>query len=374
MELIAKDRAIKYTRLLYYTAGSAFLVALLLFLVSYRVIGRITNALVSAISALSKNATGVNLAAEQVSSGSKALADSSTEQAASLEETAASLEEISSVAKSNADHSGKATALSSEISTLVEQGVAVMFEMEAAIKDIRKAADETTEIIKTIDDIAFQTNLLALNAAVEAARAGDAGRGFAVVAEEVRNLAQRSADAAKDTTDKINKSISLADAGVEVVQAVSDIFKNVSEKSADSASLVNEISTASREQSTGLEQVNVAIQEVDRATQNAAAAAEQSAAAAIELKQQAQSLLSIVDDLAELVHGNGDGSTKAPFETAKAKGDKKNMPSGDNRLSDSKILEETVILEASASEPIEPKDSPNPEEIIPLDESDYSDF
>lgn len=250
-------------------------------------------------------------AGHQLTSGSTSLAQGATEQAASLEETAASLEEIASMVKHNTDNAQQAEQLSSSVKKVSQSGAESMEKMSEAMTAIKQAADETAEIIKTIDDIAFQTNLLALNAAVEAARAGDAGKGFAVVAEEVRNLAQRSAVAAKDTAEKLKRSNSLADNGVHVSGEVASSLSQIRQNAEKAADLVKEIAAASQEQSNGLEQVNTAVSELDQVTQRNAASAEESAASAQELLTQANRLQGIVSELGHLT-----GHSAAPQKSS----------------------------------------------------------
>ena len=185
-----------------------------------------------------------------------------------------------------------------------------MDKMKTAVTSIKSAADETVEIIKSIDEIAFQTNLLALNAAVEAARAGEAGRGFAVVAEEVRNLAQRSATAAKDTADKIRRAADLANNGVAVANEVDRSLAEIRDFAGKAAGLVKEIALASKEQSKGLEGINEAVTQLDKVTQQNAAAAEQSAASSQSLLDQVRTLNEVIASLSRALgkRTEGEGS------------------------------------------------------------------
>ena len=269
-------------------------------------IGRsISSRLKNIIDRLSGGSEQVNASSEQLSGSSQELAESSSEQAASLQETTSSLEEMSSQIKQTAENSGEAEIAMNESRPLVENGVKAMKRMTEAMEEIKKSSLETSKIINTIDDIAFQTNLLALNAAVEAARAGEAGKGFAVVAEEVRNLAQRSADAAQDTSDLIQKSQASSDRGSSVAQEVSENLRKIEESIASVSTLVVEISAASKEQAVGIQQMNSVMSEMDNVVQSNASASEESASAAEELSSQAAELKYVVNELLALAGGAG---------------------------------------------------------------------
>jgi methyl-accepting chemotaxis protein len=261
--------------------------------------GQLTNA----ADKLGLGASQVASASGQVSSSSQSLAQGASEQAASLEETTAALEEMSSMTRKNAETAREAATLATQTRGAADKGAQAMVRMESAINEIQKSATETAKIIKVIDEIAFQTNLLALNAAVEAARAGEAGKGFAVVAEEVRNLAMRSAEAAKNTSSLIEGSVQSSRNGVSVAQEVANVLNEINHAATKVDSMVGEIAAASREQSQGIEQVNTAIVQMDKVTQSNAAAAEESAAASEELSSQARELNGIVNELQSLVGG-----------------------------------------------------------------------
>jgi len=278
----------------------------------------ITRSLVKSLTKLTETlSTGAEQVASgslQVSSASQSLAQGASEQAASLEETSSSLEEISSMTKKNADTAQQANVLSTEAKTASDNGNAAMAKMSTAIASIEKSATDTAKIIRTIDEIAFQTNLLALNAAVEAARAGEAGKGFAVVAEEVRNLAMRSAEAAKNTAALIEGSVQNAKSGVIIANEVAKSLSEITTASTKVNQLVAEIAGASAEQSQGVGQVNQAIQQMDKVTQGNAAAAEESAASAEEMNSQSEQMRTVVVQLRRLVQGgrDSDASVKTP--------------------------------------------------------------
>jgi methyl-accepting chemotaxis protein len=253
------------------------------------------------VTGLSDGSDQVASASTQVSESSQHLAEGASEQAASLEETSSSLEEMSSMTKQNADNANQAKAMMNEAKTVVEKANVQMAQLTEAIGQITRSSEETGKIIKTIDEIAFQTNLLALNAAVEAARAGEAGAGFAVVADEVRNLALRSAEAARNTSDLIEKTIKAVRNGNEMTVSTQEAFRANAELSGKISQLVDEIATASDEQAHGIAQVNIAVGEMDKVTQQTAATAEESASAAEEMSAQAQQMRGYVEELAAVI-------------------------------------------------------------------------
>jgi methyl-accepting chemotaxis protein len=267
---------------------------------------------------LAEGSEQVASASGQVSMASQSLANGATEQAAGLQETSSSLEEIASITSHNADNAQEAKTLATKTRQAADTGAESMSQMNVAIRDIQKSADETAKVLKVIDDIAFQTNLLALNAAVEAARAGEAGKGFAVVAEEVRNLAMRSAEAAKNTANMIEDSVKNAKNGVDIADEVSKALEEIVQSVGKTTNLVSDIASASQEQAQGVDQVNTAVSQMDKVTQQNAATAEESASAAEQLNAQAESMADVVTQLVTLVNGAASTGRRATGEqTAK---------------------------------------------------------
>jgi hypothetical protein len=269
--------------------------------VGYFVSMGISNPLRRITQELKEASTQTASASEQVASASQDMAQGTSEQASSLEETSSALEEMASMTRQNADNAGQANGLMKKAENVVGSGVEAMNRMTKAIEEINQSSAQTAKIIKTIDEIAFQTNLLALNAAVEAARAGEAGKGFAVVAEEVRNLARRSAEAAKNTTNLIEQSQKNAQAGVQVSSEVANHLANIKETTEKVATLIAEITAASKEQAQGIDQVNTAVSEMDKVVQQNAANSEESASAAEELSAQSNQLMDLVARLTSMV-------------------------------------------------------------------------
>jgi hypothetical protein len=268
-----------------------------------------TNDALRAISeSLQQGADQTASSSHQLSAASRSLATGCSEQGASVTETSASLEEISAMIRATAENAAKATEFASQARTAAQTGRQTMEEMTVAMRSIETSSMDVSKIVKNIDEIAFQTNILALNAAVEAARAGEAGAGFAVVADEVRSLAQRSAAAAKETSEKIEAAIASTQRGSRSCENVGDSLEQIAAKVAEADTLVAEIAAAAKEQAQGIRQVGSAMTQMDKVTQGNASNAEQTSAAAQELSSQAALLQESVEHLRSLIASTSDPS------------------------------------------------------------------
>ncbi len=360
----------------YSSIGVTIVAALLGLILSFFLIRSIVRPITRIVNGLTESSEQVSSASGQVSSASQQLAEGASQQASSLEETSSSLEQIAAQTRQNADNADQAERGMQEAGQVVHSGVEAMQRMNSAITEIKDASNETSRIIKTIDDIAFQTNLLALNAAVEAARAGEAGKGFAVVAEEVRSLAQRSAEAARNTSELIEHSQTSAENGVSVAGDVSGNLERIKESANKVSTLVAEIAAASKEQSEGVEQINTAVSEMDKVVQQNAADSEESASASEELSAQAQEMTGMVEGLMAVVGGlkNGNGQVKAAalssgFASNNGKRNGNGKLSGGNGASHAPRHR---ALQSPGNH--RPQAVEAPDTVIPLDENDFKDF
>jgi methyl-accepting chemotaxis protein len=269
--------------------------------VAFLVVRGINRSLLRAVTDVANGAEHVANAASQVSSSSQSLAQGASEQAASLEEATASSEEIQSMAHKNSENAQSATEVTAQSEQKCADTNRALEETVAAMDEINASSQKISKIIHVIDEISFQTNILALNAAVEAARAGEAGMGFAVVADEVRNLAQRCAQAARDTSALIEESVARSGDGRNKVNHVAGAIRSITDETLKVKALVDEVRAGSQEQARGIEHISTAIIQMERVTQTLAAGAEESAAAAGELDTQAGALQQVVKRLTAMV-------------------------------------------------------------------------
>jgi methyl-accepting chemotaxis protein len=338
--LLERHSAAARKKLLHQSGGLAVVLTCLLAF-GWRLKAQIVRVLTAVSATVADTSTQISASANHFAQGSQALAGIASEQAASLEETSASLEEISAMTKRNAENADHGKVLSSqarhsataglgrlgEMSRTLHTIKTAVTEMEDAVQEMQGSSQEIAKIIKTIDEIAFQTNLLALNAAVEAARAGEAGAGFAVVADEVRALAQRSAQAARDTSEKIEAAVKRSERGgiasAKVVRSLGEVqgtatnlgqvFQGIATQIKSLDEVIAEIATASKEQNQGIGEVNLAVSQMDKVTQSNAASAEENAGVAEEMSSQAVTLQGIVEQLQQVVGGGGNAPV-APSE------------------------------------------------------------
>jgi X-X-X-Leu-X-X-Gly heptad repeat protein len=326
----------------------------------------------TAIASLDDSAGQVASGSNRMASASQQLAEGSSEQAASLEETSSSLEEMASMTRQNADNATQANTLMNDAGRVVEQANHSMNELTGAMKDISTASDETAKIIKTIDEIAFQTNLLALNAAVEAARAGEAGAGFAVVADEVRNLAMRAADAARNTSNLIEATVTKVRFGSDLVNKTGEDFIQVAGSTSKVKGLVAEIAAASSEQAQGVEQINKAVAEMEKVIQQNAANAEEGASASQELNAQSRQMKNIVADMVSLVGGRNGASGSYKDGMHQPEEDLGSESGISPYYDQSKHHPLTTGSDLRAAESHRPKLTPK--QMIPMDEKEFQDF
>jgi methyl-accepting chemotaxis protein len=301
LEQKARDEQRRNELLVIFSTAAGALLAIAAAWFVIRSITRPISAIADLLSAESNQTYGAALTVSEVSSS---MADGASRQAASLEESSASLHQMASMTQRNSESAQTAKNLAAEARSTADAGARDMEAMNGAMAAIHSSSSEISKIIKTIDEIAFQTNILALNAAVEAARAGEAGAGFAVVAEEVRNLAQRSAQAAKETAAKIEDASAKSEQGVSISGQVAASLSAIVERIRQLDEMVGGIAQASHEQSEGITQLNQAVAGMDQITQTNAALAEQASTSAQKLQAQSAEVKAAVGNLLRMVHGD----------------------------------------------------------------------
>ena len=350
------------TRLVTWVGVLGGIAAILVALISVFIARSISRPINRIIAGLNEGANQVNDAASQVSTASQNLAEGASEQASSLEETSSALEEMAAMTRTNAENAKQANELSGQARTAAEKGDGTMEQLNAAMTAINDSSGQISKIIKVIEEIAFQTNLLALNAAVEAARAGEHGKGFAVVADEVRNLAQRAAQAARETTGLIEDSVSRAKEGTEVASEVAGALGAIVGDVTKVTDLIEGITKASEEQAQGVDQVNIAVSQMDKVTQGNAAGAEESASASEQLAAQSQAVKGMIDELSGLIHG----TTKAMQQTATAAPPPRRRPVAQAASTRAPAVAAASHTVASRK----PKPAPSADEFMSLDDDD----
>lgn len=289
-----------FIQILLFNIAVTFLVILA---VIFTIIKEIVTSMDKITKALKESSEEVSSASSELDAASTKLAEGTTEQAASIQETSSTLEETSSMVQQNRENTQQAAVLARQSRDYADNSNVEVQKMMSAMDELNRSSSEISKIIKVIDEIAFQTNILSLNAAVEAARAGDAGKGFAVVAEEVRNLAQRSAQAAKDTTNIIAGNITLSENSSEIAKSVQKSISDITTQSRKVSELLDEISVATDEQAQGIQQINQAISQIEIVLTSNAQTAEESSAASKALREQTLNMDDIISDLNDVVQG-----------------------------------------------------------------------
>lgn len=285
----------------FYVNILALIGVVLALLIGYIIIKSLMSRMKAMIKDMRIGASSVSSSSFQVSESSQELSNGANRQAEGVEKSSLAIKQLTGIINENEEKADNAAQIADLTTENANQGRDSMHEMKEAIHDIKTSSVETSKIIKVIDEIAFQTNLLALNAAVEAARAGEAGKGFAVVAEEVRFLAQRSADAARDTSEMIEKAVKSADNGVNIVETVEENFQKIASNVNDVNVFIKEIAVLCKEQTNEIGSINTSVEEIDSVTQATAAHAEESASSAEELSAQAQKMEEIIKKLESMV-------------------------------------------------------------------------
>ena len=359
---------------------SILVIVLALFATGFLVMRRVNMAVGQAVDDLQRADSESRANIAGLTASSQELADGASQQAASIEETSSAMEEMASQTRTTSENAGEANGIMGETAGVVARAGQSMVALTESMGQISGASEETSKIIKTIDEIAFQTNLLALNAAVEAARAGEAGAGFAVVADEVRNLAMRAAEAAKDTSVLIEETNSRVQEGVGLVDQTTEEFNAVAENTEKISTLIREISTASSEQAQGVGHINKAVTDMDHLTQRAAASAEETASAAEELNQQLTLVHKAIEQLAFLAGKKMAAPGARTMAKAVGSGGSKVLERSANAAAGPAVGQVKAVQQLPAAKgqapatPTASKTSQKANELIPFDDDDFEDF
>ena len=345
-------------------------------IIAFLVIKNINKSIGDVISDLSNTSRNVEFTAKELTVAGNSLADGTTKQAASIQQTSSTLEESASMIHQTTQNTKEADILAKNAKEAANKGNIEVLKMLESMKELKKSSDEIAKIIKVIDEIAFQTNILSLNAAVEAARAGDAGKGFAVVAEEVRNLAQRSAQAAKDTATIIESNIHLSERSLSISEQVSSSLESIKDETHKVSELLEEISTASQEQEVGINQINQAISQMEVVVHTTASTAQESATSATQLETYAKEIKFIVDSLTSLIASQQGNYYSTSVKTIPSPKQKNKQVQPRKPLSSTKQVPKYKVEnnpERRAPSQSKAKDLSgaqvvNPEDIIPLED------
>lgn len=317
----------------------------------------ITKPIVQAVQIIQEANSQVLAASDQIASSATALADGATQQASSVEEISATIEESTSINNQNSENATEANVLAKGANDAAEEGNHKIKELMDSMVKITDASEQIAKIVKTIDEIAFQTNLLALNAAVEAARAGEHGLGFAVVADEVKNLAQRSADSAKETASIIETTIEQIKHGNDIANTTNEAFADILDKANKTSNLIGEIAISIKEQASGMNQITAAMGQIDENTQSNAASSEEAAAASEELNAQANAMMESVVEVAKMVGLDTSGTHTQTKKTTI-------MPKP-------KLISSKPVVKKSVKRAASPKQN---DDVFPLDDEDMKEF
>lgn len=335
--------------------------------IAWLVTNNIEGSVKTVLEDLSDTSTNLTSLSRELTSTGHKLAEGSSQQAASIQETSSTLEESSSMVHQTTQNTKEAEILARKTKEYANKGNSEMQVMLEAMEELKRSSAEISKIIRVIDEIAFQTNILSLNAAVEAARAGDAGKGFAVVAEEVRNLAQRSAQAAKDTAHIIESNIDLSEKCLKITEQVSGSLVEINDESGKVNELLGEISTASQEQEIGIGQINKAISQMEHVLQANAATAQESAKSAERLTIYEETLKGIMSELQFLI----DGTTQLQSgiqSVSRLSALKSVKPSADKKMPKPMPMKPAAKDKPLPKTKVEVSKTLNPEDVIPLDD------